>query len=268
MKTTKIAKVFANCRREGRAALMPFVTAGYPSIEKFVPLVESLSAGGADMIEVGFPHSDPLADGPVIQHASHLALENGFTVEKGFAAIQAATMRIAQPIVVMCYANVVLRRGVEKFVKQCEASGVSGLIVPDMILEESASVRAACRKHGIDFVPLVTLTTPAARANEIATAGTGFVYFVSVTGTTGARSELNLELKTEVMRMRRQTELPVAVGFGISTPDMAAEVGTYCSGVIVGSKILLLIAESGTDKKYSPVAHFLTEARMKLEAQR
>ncbi|MGB5139734.1 MAG: tryptophan synthase subunit alpha, partial [Candidatus Zixiibacteriota bacterium] len=158
MKTTKIAKVFANCRREGRAALMPFVTAGYPSIEEFVPLVESLSAGGADMIEVGFPHSDPLADGPVIQHASHLALENGFTVEKGFAAIQAATMRIAQPIVVMCYANVVLRRGVEKFVKQCEASGVSGLIVPDMILEESASVRAECRKHGIDFVPLVTLT--------------------------------------------------------------------------------------------------------------
>lgn len=265
---TTIADTFATCRSEGRAALMPYLTCGYPSIDAFVPLVERMAQSGADVIEVGFPHSDPLADGPVIQHASHLALERGFTVSKGFAAIQAAKLRVRQPLIVMCYANVVLRYGVDKFVIQCAASGVSGLIVPDMILEESGQVRDACKRSGVDFIPLVTLTTHPHRADEIARVGSGFVYFVSVTGTTGTRNKLSSDLRSQVKRMRRQTTLPVAVGFGIASAEMAAEVGAFSRGVIIGSKIIQLIDESGSDKNYSPVAQFLTEARMRLEAQR
>lgn len=265
---TTIAETFARCRRENRAALMPFVTCGYPSMDEFPAIMKCLSKSGADIIEVGFPHSDPLADGPVIQRASHLALEKGFTVEKGFAAIAAIRKNTSQPIVVMCYTNIILRAGVENFVKRCVANNVSGLIVPDMIPEESQQLRLACRRHGIDFIPLATLTSPPERAQAIADGATGFVYFVSVTGTTGARGTIHRELRPQVTKLRKQTTTPVAVGFGVSTPEMAGKIGAFSDGVIIGSAILQLIDNGGSNGNYLSVEKFLTEARMKLERQR
>jgi tryptophan synthase alpha chain len=262
---SRISEAFARCEREGRAALMPFITCGYPSLEEFGTVISCLRRSGADLIEVGFPHSDPLADGPVIQRASHLSLERGFTVDGGLSAIAAVTTDI--PIVVMCYTNLILRNGVDRFVKRCSASHISGLIVPDLILEESAAVRLACAKHGLALIPLVTPTTPPLRAAQIAKTAAGFIYFVSVTGTTGARTSLHRELRSQVLRLRRQTSLPVAVGFGISTPAMVAEVSTFSSGVIIGSKVLQLIDEAGSDKDYSTLATFLMEARMRTEVR-
>lgn len=265
---TTIADTFARCRQEKRAALMPFITCGYPSMGEFPAIMKCLSNGGADIIEVGFPHSDPLADGPVIQRASHLALERGFRVERGFAAIAEIRKETSQPVVVMCYTNVVLRAGIEEFVKRCVMSNVNGLIVPDMIPEESQQLRFICRKYGVDFIPLVTLTSPQDRAQAIANEATGFVYFVSVTGTTGARGTIHQELKPQVTRLRKQTDTPVAVGFGVSTPEMAGKIGAFSDGVIIGSAILQLIDNGGTSGNYSSVEKFLTEARMKLEQQR
>lgn len=265
---TAIAETFFQCRKNNRAALMPFITCGYPSMNEFAPIMKCLSRSGADIIEVGFPHSDPLADGPVIQRASHLSLARGFTVAKGFSAIAALKAQVSQPIVVMCYANIVLRAGIESFVSRCRYNGVSGLIVPDMIPEESQAMRIACRKKEIDFVPLVTLTSPPDRAKRIADDATGFAYFVSVTGTTGARATIHGDLKQHVTRLRRQSATPIAVGFGISTPEMAGKIGAFSDGVIVGSAILQLLDNGGSKRDYSAVNKFLTEARMNLELQR
>jgi tryptophan synthase alpha chain len=266
MKTT-ISQAFEHCRARRRAALMPFITCGYPTLDDFGPIVAALASSGADLIEIGFPHSDPLADGPVIQRASHLSLERGFTVERGFDAIKNLTATVAQPLIVMCYANLILKAGIDKFVRSCAAAGVAGLIVPDMILEESELLRTACSKRGLDLIPLITPTTPIARARMIAAAATGFIYFVSVTGTTGARSNLNRSLARQVRQIRSIASVPVAVGFGISTPALAAEVATFSEGVIIGSKILQLIDEAGTDREFHNILDFLTEARMKIEAQ-
>lgn len=265
---TAIAETFARCRHEKRAALMPFITCGYPALAEFAGIMECLCNSGADIIEVGFPHSDPLADGPVIQQASHLALERGFTVDRGFAAISAVARRISQPIVVMCYANLILRAGIESFVRRCASHNISGLIVPDMIFEESHNLRSACREHGIDLIPLLTLTTSPLRSQHIVDAATGFIYFVSVTGTTGTRRTIARGLRQHVTKLRRCTSVPVAVGFGISTPEMAGEVASFSEGVIIGSAILKLLESTGTERNYSLLATFLTEARMKLESQR
>ena len=265
---TTIAETFAKCRDDNRAALMPFITCGYPSMREFPSIMKCLSTSGADIIEVGFPHSDPLADGPVIQRASHLALERGFTVAKGFAAIASLRRSVSQSIVVMCYANIILRTEINSFINRCASNNVSGLIVPDMIPEESSELRIACRKHGIDFIPLVTLTSPPERALSIASDTSGFVYFVSVTGTTGARATMHSDLKQLVTNLRRHSKAPVAVGFGVSTPEMAGKIGAFSDGVIIGSAILQLIDSAGSKRNYSSVSKFLTEARMNLESQR
>lgn len=266
MKTT-ISQAFESCRAERRAALMPFITCGYPTLEQFGSIVATLAKSGADLIEIGFPHSDPLADGPVIQRASHLSLERGFTVERGLAAIREVSEDISQPLVVMCYANLILKAGIERFVRDCALSGVAGLIVPDLILEESAGLRAACSQRGLDLIPLVTPTTPLERAARIASAATGFIYFVSVTGTTGARNSLSGSLAKQVRQLRQISQVPVAVGFGISTPALAAQVAGFSDGVIIGSKVLQLIDEAGSDREFQTISNFLTEARMKIEAQ-
>ena len=152
--------------------------------------------------------------------------------------------------------------------KRCVMNDISGLIVPDMIPEESQMLRVACRRQGIDLIPLVTLTSPSKRALAIANDATGFVYFVSVTGTTGARGTIHRELRPQVTKLRKQTTTPVAVGFGVSTPEMAGTIGAFSDGVIVGSAILQLIDNCDSNGNYSLVEKFLTEARMKLESQR
>lgn len=262
-----INEVFARCSSEDRAAMMPFITCGYPNMKRFEQLARTVSASGADIIEIGFPHSDPLADGPVIQRASHLAIKRGFTIERGFEALETLAAEITQPLVVMCYVNLILRMGVDRFVKACSKAGIRGLIVPDLTLEESCEIAQACDEQGVSLIYLVTPTTPPSRIARIAKQASGFIYFVSVTGTTGARAHLNGDLSGQIDTIRNHTHLPICVGFGISSPEMAAHAGAVSDGVIIGSKILQLVDQDSSNNGFKPVARFLQEVQMKLGAR-
>jgi tryptophan synthase alpha chain len=233
----------------GRAALMPYLMGGFPDLEASVAIGAACADAGADLLELGVPFSDPLADGPVIHAAGTRALAAGATLH---GVLDAAT-RIAErlPVVLMCYANLVFARGAERFADGLVAAGVSGLIVPDLPLEEAAAVREACDAVGLALVPLIAPTTPEDRIAEIARLARGFIYTVSVTGTTGERAGVDGSLAPVVALAKRFSPVPVAVGFGISTPEQAAQaVATGADGVIVGSRLVRAAgeaAEAGED---------------------
>ena len=235
----RIAAAFAGHGR--RAALMPYMMGGFPDLEGSVAIGEAYADGGADLIELGVPYSDPLADGPVIQAAGSAALRAGATLD-GVLGVGA---RIAPrvPVVVMCYANLVFARGVERFAATLTEHGASGLIVPDLPLEEAPALLAACDEAGVALVPLVAPTTPADRLAAIGARARGFLYTVSVAGTTGERSGFAGGLEGVIARARACTDVPVALGFGIGTPEQAAQAaGAGAQGVIVGSR---LVREAG-----------------------
>jgi tryptophan synthase alpha chain len=214
----RIAAAFAGAR--GRAALMPYLMGGFPDIEASVAVGIAYAESGADLVELGVPFSDPLADGPVIHAAGTQALSNGATVH----AVVEAGARIAEhvPVVLMCYANPLLARGLERFTQELAARGISGLIVPDLPLEESARMLAACDAAGLALVPLVAPTTPDARLARIGENARGFIYTVSVVGTTGERGAVGADLAGLVGRVKAHSPVPVAVGFGISDAAQAA----------------------------------------------
>jgi tryptophan synthase alpha chain len=237
----RIAAAFATTR--GRAALMPYLMAGYPDIETSVRIAVAYAEAGADLVELGVPFSDPLADGPVIHEAGTKALEAGSTLH----AVLEAGERIAEhlPVVLMCYANPLYARGPERFAAELSTRGISGLIVPDLPLEESADVLDACDAHGIALVPLVAPTTPDARLASIGRIARGFVYTVSVTGTTGERAAVKTDSGVLLARVKAHTPLPVALGFGISTgAQAAAAADAGADGVIVGSRLVRAVAEA------------------------
>ena len=234
----RIAAAFA--ATDGHAALMPYLMGGFPDLEASRAIGEAYADGGADLVEVGVPFSDPLADGPVIHAAGTRALASGATVPAVIELAGALAERF--PVVLMCYANLVLARGVERFVDELEKAGVSGLIVPDLPLEESAAVLAACDAAGIALVPLVAPTTPEERMARIGAQARGFIYTVSVTGTTGERAEL--DPAALLARVRAHATVPVALGFGIATPQQAAAAAAAgADGVIVGSRLVRAAAE-------------------------
>jgi tryptophan synthase alpha chain len=237
----RIAAAFADA--PGRAALMPYLMGGFPDLETSVAIGAACADAGADLVELGVPFSDPLADGPVIHAAGTRALQNGASLH----GVVAAATRIAErvPVVLMCYANLVFARGAERFAAELVAAGVSGLIVPDLPLEEAGAVREACDAAGLALVPLIAPTTPDDRMAEIARNARGFIYTVSVTGTTGERAGVARSLASVVARAKRLSAVPVAVGFGISTPEQAAEaVATGADGVIVGSRLVRAAGEA------------------------
>lgn len=243
---------------------MPFLTCGFPSMRNFGELARGVTDSGADVLEIGFPHSDPLADGPVIQRASHTALARGFKVSGGFDLLEELSS-VGTPLIIMCYSNVILRYGPEKFTRRAADSNVAGLIVPDMIIEESGEIRTLCQSHGLSFINLITPTTTEARAREILQATSGFVYVVSVTGTTGARNQLDQRLPQLVGFLKSETDLPICVGFGVSSPEMARSVGSYSDGVIVGSKLLSLVDPDKEDGDQKDAFSFVKELRKALE---
>jgi len=261
--TRSISEALNNRRASGDKALIPFFTADFPDRRRFCNAVVTAAAAGADVIEIGFPHSDPLADGPVIQHASHVALGHGFSTTSGLALIRELAASISQPLVVMGYINPLLKFGMSRFVRAASESGVSGLIVPDLIAEESHDLRRLCREHGLDLIPLVTPTTPPARIARIAAAASGFVYYVSITGVTGTAARLNGHIPRAVGTIRRATDLPVCVGFGIDSPASARQAARHADGVIIGSRLLQLIDSDRSDTN-SNLRQFLLEVRMQL----
>jgi tryptophan synthase alpha chain len=225
------------------AALMPYLMGGYPSIEESVAAGLAAADAGADLLELGIPFSDPLADGPVIHAAATAALASGATPHAVLGACERLAARV--PVVLMVYANIVLTAGVEVFALRAASAGASGLIVPDLPHDEADEVRAACDSEGLALVPLVAPTTTPQRIASIGADARGFVYTVSLTGTTGERSELPEGLAETVERVRASTEVPVAVGFGISTPEQARSVAELADGVIVGSRVVRAAGEGG-----------------------
>lgn len=230
----RIAEAFAS--RDGRAALMPYLMGGFPDVDRSLEIGKAYAEGGADLIELGVPFSDPLADGPVIQEAGARALEAGATPS---AVLEVASELSGEvPVVLMTYSNLVLSQGAGEFAGELERAGVSGLIVPDLPLEEAESLREACDERGIALVPLVAPTSTEERMEAIGRSAEGFLYTVSVSGTTGER-EGDEAYGPVVDRAKAHTDVPVALGFGISTPEQAdAAARAGADGVIVGSRLV------------------------------
>jgi tryptophan synthase alpha chain len=247
----RIDTKFKELRRQGRGALIAFITAGDPS-PKLTPEIATVLAKHADILELGIPFSDPIADGPTIQAADDRALSAGTTPETVFKIIKEIRKRSDIPIVVLSYYNIVLKHGVENFVKKLEVAGGNGIIIPDMPLEESKEVLRAARNYGIDIILLATPTTTPERLRRICRASSGFLYLVSVLGVTGARRELSKEVKDLVKKARAASmgRIPIAIGFGISKPRHVREVLKFgADAAIVGSAFVDLIARHKDNKR-------------------
>jgi tryptophan synthase alpha chain len=239
--TTGIERIAAAfTATNGRAALMPYLMGGFPDLERSLAVGEAYADGGADLVELGVPFSDPLADGPVIHAAGTQALAAGVTVPQVIELGRALSERL--PVILMCYANLVLARGVERFADDLATANVSGLIIPDLPLEEAPGVLAACDAVGVALVPLVAPTTPEDRLARIGAQARGFVYTVSVTGTTGERE--GVDAGDLLTRVKGHFDVPVALGFGISTPaHVAAAAAAGADGVIVGTRLVRAAAD-------------------------
>lgn len=233
-----IGRQFQKCRQSGGKALITYISAGDPDLAATRELVLSMEKNGADIIELGIPYSDPVADGPVIQRASLRALQNGITIEAVFGLTASLRQATSIPLILMVYYNSILQYGERQFLEQCRKTGIDGLIVPDLPLEESEELRLAAELYGLDVIMLVAPTTPPERISRIADASRGFLYCVSVTGVTGTQDELDSGLGGFLGMVRSRTELPLAVGFGISTPEQAGQAAQLADGVIVGSAVI------------------------------
>jgi tryptophan synthase alpha chain len=263
-----IQAAFARAQAEGRAAFMPYQMLGHPTLEQSPQIIEALAAAGADLFELGLPFSDPLADGPVIQAAAQQALDNGVTVKRCLAMVRELRAAIPQtPFCLMGYANPMLAYGLARFVTDAAAAGADGLIVPDLPPDEpeAEELIALCLQHGLATVFLLAPTSTADRIELGVAHSQGFVYLVSVAGITGARDQLPDELGAFVQRVRAEAQrqspsrpVYLAVGFGISTPALSAQVAQIADGVIVGSALVRL-AEQGGDDPARAVASFATE---------
>ena len=235
----RITNAFASARAEGRAALMPYYTLGYPDAAMSEAVIRAVAAAGADLIELGVPFSDPLADGPTIQRSTQVALEQGMTVARCLEST--AHLRadgVSRALLLMGYVNPVLAYGAARFVADAAAAGADGLILPDLPPEEADEISSACASHGLALIYLAAPTTTDERLALLASRTAGFLYLVSVAGVTGARAGLPADLAAFVGRARAVARTPVAVGFGIATPEQARAVGRLADGVIVGSALI------------------------------
>jgi tryptophan synthase alpha chain len=261
--TARIAAAFEAAGEEGRAALMPYLMGGFPDQETATAIAGAYAEAGADLIELGVPFSDPLADGPTIHAADTAALAAGATLESVLQICAAIGDRI--PVALMVYANMVLARGVEEFAALASAARASGVIVPDLPLEEQVPVAEALDERGVPLIPLVAPTTPPDRRAKICASARGFVYLVSTVGVTGEREQLPAELTELIAAAREEASVPVAVGFGISTPEQAATVGKHADGVIIGTRLVREVAEApDRDAAVRGVSEFLHATRSAL----
>lgn len=252
----RIDKKFKQLKREGRAALIPYIMAGYPTLKASEKAIRTLAEAGADLIEIGIPYSDPLADGATIQKASEVALSQGVTTEDVFQLLRRIRQHADIPLILMTYYNVIFRFGPESFACQAASSGADGVICPDLPPEEGATWQKIGRKHGLNTIFLLAPTSTDGRIGKVASLSQGFIYCVSLTGVTGARRKLPVNLAQFLTRVRARTGKPLAVGFGISTPEQAQEVAKLADGVIIGSALL----------NRQGVASFIKKIRKALDA--
>jgi tryptophan synthase alpha chain len=239
-----IDKLFANLRAENRKAFMPFITAGDPDLEFTADVLRELETRGCSMCEVGIPYSDPIADGPVIQASYTRALDKKIKLAQILKMLTRLQADVSMPRVTMVSYAIIYRHGLERYVAEAKAAGVSGAIVPDLLVDEAGELAEICRREDFSLIQLVTPTTPRERALRIADRSTGFLYYVSVTGITGERTELPPSLIENVSWLREQTDLPICIGFGVSKPEHVKLLAPVSDGLIVGSAIVRRIAEA------------------------
>lgn len=265
-----ISETFRRLKEEGRAALMPYLSAGHPSLECTEALLPAVAAAGADMIELGIPYSDPLADGPTIQRAGQKALEVGATIAKIHALVRRVKEKgLSIPVLYMVYYNCIYRHGEERFLDEAVHAGVSGLIVPDLPLEEAERLDRLALERELDLIYLLAPTSTSERIRLTAERARGFIYCVSVTGVTGARRELSDAILPLVKRIRSETDLPLAVGFGVSTPEQASTVGMIADGVIVGSALIERIDRAnGPDEAVQSAVAYIASLRRAMDRAR
>ena len=263
---TSLSQTFEVLKSSGRVALMPFLTAGYPDQKTFERLLLGVIEAGADIVEVGLPFSDPLADGPTIQYSSHQALENGTTLSGTLTVLERLSPKLHAPLVIMSYFNPIREYGVDRFLRAAYLSKVRGLIVPDMIIEESPGLEKSAKESKIDLIHLLAPTSGDLRARAIVKRSRGFVYLVSVAGVTGSRKDLPSTLGRWTSSVRKLTDKPLCVGFGISSPSLAAQVARFADGVIIGSAIIDIIRQANSSSRaITEVCRFITRIRKAID---
>lgn len=250
---SKIDQLFQSLRSENRKALMPFITAGDPDLEFTAAVLQELVSRGASMCEVGIPYSDPIADGPVIQASYTRALDKGVKLADILKTLGGVAPSIAAPVVTMVSYAIIYRHGVEKYADELQSRGIAGMIVPDLPVEESPQLAKVCETRDLSLIQLVTPTTPRDRALKITETSSGFLYYVSVAGITGERTQLPPDLVDRVGWLREQTDLPVCIGFGISQPEHVKLLAPVADGLIVGSAIVRRMADVEADGRDSTV---------------
>ena len=263
----EITSLFSGLRDQGKTALMPFVTAGDPDLDFTVELIKTLDQSGCHLLELGFPYSDPIADGPVIQASYTRALQHGISVEQIFSRISQARDDIKMPLVCMVSYSIIFRVGVEQFIKDARQAGFAGAIIPDLPWEECEAVSSIANENGFAINPLITPMTPPERASEIARAATGFIYYVSVVGVTGEHSSFAGNLAEQIAQLRENCSAPICIGFGISQPAHVRQLAKIADGLIVGSAIVKRIAQQdpGRDQVISEVNSFAKSLLAELE---
>jgi tryptophan synthase alpha chain len=251
----RITAKFNELRKTGRKALIPYIMSGDPSLSATKKYVLELETAGADIIELGVPFSDPLADGPTIQRASERSLKHGTTLKKVLEMVKDVRKKTAIPLILMTYYNPVFKFGIHRFIQAAVTAGIDGVIIPDLIPDEAGEFTALSRRHGLATVFLLAPTSTRERIKKVAGASTGFIYYVSITGITGAKLALGKDMEKRMNSLRALTKKPVAVGFGISNPAEARMVSNLAEGVIVGSAIVKLIAQRKS------IMHFVRSIR-------
>ncbi len=247
----------------GHAALMPYFPLGFPDAQTSLDVITAMSSAGADAFEIGLSFSDPLADGPVIQHATQIALDNGITVKRCLELIaELRTRGVVQPLLVMGYYNPILAYGLDRFVAEAAAAGADGFVVPDLPPEEADDLDRLCRERELGLIYFLAPTSTPERVKLIAEKARGFIYLVSLTGVTGARTQLADGLGAFVKRVRQATSTPIAIGFGVSTPAQAAEVSRIADGVIVGSALVYIVDRA--EDKPEAAAQFVRDLKAAL----
>ncbi len=256
----RMRELFEDARKNGRKLFIPYVTAGYPRLEDTVPILLAAEAGGADIIEIGMPFTDPLADGATVQHANLVALQNGMTLLGCYRLLkEARDQGLKAPVVFMGYYNPLLSRGEERAVAEAKAAGADGFIVVDLPAEEAGNFIAACRANDMSFIPLVAPTSRDARIEILAKVADSWMYCVSVTGTTGGKTVDEVDIGTFIARVRAHTDLPLAVGFGINTRAQADSVRKVADAAVVGSAIISAIDAAGEDHRAQSVKEFVED---------
>jgi tryptophan synthase alpha chain len=254
----RIEKKFRQLRKEDRKALIIYLTCGFPDLKTTEAVIRLLEDCGVDMIELGIPFSDPIADGPVIQYSSQKALEKGINLDKVFGMVSRLRKKTAIPLLIMSYLNPVYRYGAQRFFRDCARYGIDGVIIPDLIIEEGSEFEKLAKKHGIDFIYFISPVTEKGRRTRIYRHASGFTYILSVTGITGARKKFSGEVGKFLSGVRAETDKPLALGFGVSSPGQIKGIRKHVDGFIIGSALIRIMQSSGKKNLMPGIRKFVT----------